>query len=62
MATSFSGITSDVLAQIQPELLSGESLLWSGQPLRRVIFHQRDLFTIPFSLLWGGFAIFWGGA
>lgn len=59
MATSFSGITSDVLAQIQPELLSGESLLWSGQPLGRVIFHQRDLFTIPFSLLWGGFAIFW---
>jgi len=59
MATSFSGIYSDVLAQIQPELLAGESLLWSGQPLRKIIFHQRDLFAIPFSLLWGGFAIFW---
>ncbi|MGA7245652.1 MAG: hypothetical protein WBX19_20890 [Terracidiphilus sp.] len=58
-ATSFSGIYSDTLAQIQPELLAGESLLWSGQPLRKIIFHQRDLFTIPFSLLWGGFAIFW---
>jgi hypothetical protein len=59
MATSFSGTYSDVLAQIQPELLAGESLLWSGQPLRKIIFHQRDLFAIPFSLLWGGFAIFW---
>jgi len=45
--------------QFQAELLSGESLLWTGQPLRRVIFHQRDLFSIPFSLMWGGFAIFW---
>lgn len=59
MATSFSGVYGDVLAQLQPELLAGESLLWSGQPLKKVIFHQRDLFTIPFSLLWGGFAIFW---
>ncbi len=59
MATSFSGVYSDILAQIQPELLAGESLLWSGQPLRKIIFHQRDLFAIPFSLLWGGFAIFW---
>jgi hypothetical protein len=59
MATSFSGVYSDVLAQLQPELLAGESLLWSGQPLKKVIFHQRDLFAIPFSLLWGGFAIFW---
>ncbi len=59
MATSFSGIYSDALAQIQPELLAGETLLWSGQPLRKIIFHQRDLFAIPFSLLWGGFAIFW---
>jgi hypothetical protein len=59
MATSFSGIYSEVLAQVQPELLSGESLLWSGQPLTKVLFHQRDLFAIPFSLLWGGFAVFW---
>jgi hypothetical protein len=59
MATSFSGNYSEVLTQIQPELLAGESLLWSGQPLKKVVFHQRDLFAIPFSLLWGGFAIFW---
>jgi len=44
---------------IQPELSSGESLVWSGQPKTSVIFHKEDAFLIPFSLLWGGFAIFW---
>ena len=44
---------------IQPELLSGETISWSGQPNPRVIFHKEDAFLIPFSLLWGGFAIFW---
>jgi hypothetical protein len=44
---------------IQPELTSGESIEWSGQPNSSVIFHQQDAFLIPFSLLWGGFAIFW---
>jgi hypothetical protein len=52
----------DSLAAIQPELTSGESILWAGQPNTRVIFHKEDLFLIPFSLLWGGFAIFWEGA
>jgi hypothetical protein len=44
---------------IQPELISGESVLWAGRPNPSVIFHQEDLYVIPFSLLWGGFAIFW---
>jgi len=44
---------------IQPELTSGESILWAGQPNPRVIFHKDDIFLLPFSLLWGGFAIFW---
>jgi hypothetical protein len=47
---------------IQPELSSGENLLWSGQPNPSVIFHKEDAFLIPFSLLWGGFAIFWEAA
>jgi hypothetical protein len=55
-------ITPDSLAAIQPELTSGESILWAGQPNTRVSFHKEDLFLIPFSLMWGGFAIFWEGA
>lgn len=52
-------ISQDFIAAIQPELLSGESILWAGQPNHRVVFHKEDVFLIPFSLLWGGFAIFW---
>jgi hypothetical protein len=59
MATFSSSANTNYYPEIQSELLSGESLLWCGQPLQRIIFHQRDLFSIPFSLLWGGFAIFW---
>jgi hypothetical protein len=44
---------------IQEELLNDEIVLWSGQPLRSVVFHRSDWYAIPFNLLWGGFAIFW---
>jgi hypothetical protein len=44
---------------IQPELTSGESILWAAQPNTSGIFRREDLYLIPFSLLWGGFAIFW---
>jgi len=44
---------------VQPELTSGESVVWAGQPQSSIIFHNDDVVLIPFSLLWGGFAIFW---
>jgi hypothetical protein len=44
---------------VQPELTSGETVVWAGQPNTRVIFHREDAGLIPFSLLWGGFSIFW---
>jgi len=47
---------------IRPELTPGESIVWAGQPNTRAIFHKQDVFLIPFSLLWGGFAIFWEAA
>jgi hypothetical protein len=44
---------------IQPELGPGEEILWAGMPTAAVIFHKQDLLLIPFTLLWGGFAIYW---
>jgi len=52
-------INPNSMAAIQPELTSGETVQWAGQPNRRVILHKEDLFLIPFSLFWGGFTIFW---
>ncbi|HTS09095.1 MAG TPA: hypothetical protein VMP68_26250 [Candidatus Eisenbacteria bacterium] len=52
-------IDPEASVELQSELVSGENLLWAGRPNRSVIFHSEDGLAIPFSLLWGGFAIFW---
>jgi hypothetical protein len=41
------------------ELLPGETVQWTGRPNPAVMFHNDDWGMIPFSLFWGGFAIFW---
>lgn len=54
-------ITTDFEAQneLQQELLADEKLLWSGRPKKGIVFRLSDVFYIPFSILWCGFAIFW---
>lgn len=46
-------------AAIQREIERDERLLWAGRPAQGVRFEAADAFTIPFSLFWGGFAIYW---
>lgn len=41
------------------ELLKDEEILWTGQPETSVFFTNADIFLVPFSLLWGGFVVFW---
>lgn len=40
-------------------LLRNETLLWTGHPNPFSLFTSMDLFLVPFSLMWGGFAIVW---
>ena len=46
-------------ARFQLEPGRGERIVWTGQPDPRRFFARVDLFLVPFSLLWGSFALYW---
>lgn len=40
-------------------LVKGEELVWAGRPKTGIRFRKSDMILIPFSIVWGGFSIFW---
>jgi hypothetical protein len=48
-----------MLEGFQGRLLPGEKIVWTGTPYTGLILRPADALLIPFSLLWGGFALFW---
>jgi hypothetical protein len=47
--------------QLQRYLQPGEKILWTGRPDPSRLVSRTDAFLIPFSFMWGGFAIVWEG-
>ncbi len=45
--------------QLQACLLAEEYVVWRGRPVEGHMLAPNDVFLIPFSIMWGGFAIFW---
>jgi hypothetical protein len=55
MSMGWSSAEDEVRAELDP----GERFLWAGQPRQGWRFQVFDFFFVPFSLIWGGFAIAW---
>jgi hypothetical protein len=51
--------TSDSAGPFAERLLRGEKVIWRGRPQQGFMLTPKDAYLIPYSLVWGGFSIFW---
>ena len=51
-------IPIDDQKRLQPFLLPGERLLWTGRPKQGLLFRPSDLFIVAFGLVWTGLSLF----
>ena len=49
----------ELASSFEPDLFRDERVVWAGQPDHRFRLTPADVFLVPFSLIWGGFALFW---
>lgn len=52
-------IDLDLQDEFRPHLNANERLVWAGRPKTGILFRPSDKFLIPFSIFFGGIAIFW---
>ncbi len=52
-------INFDAQQALLPQISHSEHLIWAGRPRQGFILQPQDIFLIPFSLAWTGFAVFW---
>src|SRR5512145_836900 len=51
-------LMNDTAKKFQSELNPDERILWSGKPYQGITIRAADWFIIPFTLIWGGLALF----
>lgn len=49
----------DIPLEVSSELLPGEVVVWVNRPKQGLVLRASQWGRLPFSLMWGGFAIFW---
>lgn len=55
----FPQFSNPLKQELYKHVNEGEEIIWAERPKQGILFRPSDGCLIPFSLAWGGFAIFW---